>query len=83
MMIGNMIDYDLSGFYDNGGVYEISLSVKNDFYYKTIEKELKNNKKFKIKYYEDDLRIILSSNNLKISFDFLKHYCLNLSLKTL
>lgn len=86
MYIGNIINYDLSGFYDNGGEYIIHLIFKNklemDESIKKINKDIKNinlNKEIK----EEDLKIVLKSKNIQNCFNLLKKELIDLKLETL
>lgn len=86
MIIGNNLNYDLSGFYDNGGEYVIHLVFKNngdmDKANNVITKNIKNNY-FKKTIIENDSKIILKTNDLKYCFQFLKKNLINLTLETL
>lgn len=86
MYIGNIINYNLSGFYDNGGEYIIHLIFKNklemDESIKKINKDIKNinlNKEIK----EEDLKIVLKSKNIQNCFNLLKKELIDLKLETL
>lgn len=82
-MYGNYIDYEISGFYDNGGIYDITLAFKKENHYNDFKKKIENKKEFIKDFFDEDLRITLSSNNVKNSFNFLKRNCINLKLQTL
>lgn len=86
MFIGNNLNYDLSGFYDNGGEYVIHLVFKNngdmDKGNKSISRNIKNNH-FQKTIIENDCKIVLKTNDLKYCFNFLKKNLINLTLETL
>lgn len=86
MITMNLINEEVSGFYDNGGEYVINLKFKNEVDLKEFKKLINiniKNKIFKKEYNYEDLRVVLKTNNLPICFRFLKQYNLKLYLETL